>query len=239
MRLLLSCCLLLVSAGLANAQQTISDPNAQVRTVEAFSSIAVSSGIDLYLTPGETETVVVSASEDKYRDKIITKVENGVLKIYYDWKNNIQINWNSRRVMKAYVSYKTLEKLSAGGGSDVFVVNGTIKQTNLNVSLSGGSDFKGRLEVDKLVFAQSGGSDSDISGTAKTASISISGGSDMDAYSLTVADCTVNASGGSDVSVTVTNKLTASASGGSDISYKGDCELAKSASGGGSVKKRS
>jgi hypothetical protein len=238
MRKLFAFSFLLLGAGMAQAQQTVNDPNAQVRNVGSFTSISVSSGVDLYLSPGETETVVVSASEEKYRDKIMTVVENGTLKIYYDWKSNIQINWGSNKKLKAYVSFKTLQKLSASGGSDVSATTGVIKQPSLELSLSGGSDFQGRVETDQLKVSQSGGSDSDIRGSATKATINISGGSDMDGYELKVNDCTVNASGGSDISITVSGNFTANASGGSDISYKGDCALTKNSSGGSSVRKR-
>ena len=71
----------------AAAQKTIRDANAQKRNVSGFHAIEVSGGIDLYLSQGE-EAVAVSAAKDEYRDKIITEVKNGVLKIWFDWKNN-------------------------------------------------------------------------------------------------------------------------------------------------------
>lgn len=197
-------------------------------------------GIDLYITPGETETVVVSASEEKYRDKITTTVENGILKISYDWKSNIRISWNGgNKRLKAFVSFKTLEKLNGSGGSDVYVRNGVIKQNSLSMSFSGGSDFKGAIDVQSLDLDVSGGSDAKVSGRAAKASIDASGGSDVDGYELAIDECTAHASGGSDINVTVNKKLTAHASGGSDIYYKGECDLTKSASGGSDVKKRS
>ncbi len=65
------------------AQKTINDPNAEKRNVSGFHAVEVSGGIDLYLSQGD-EAVAVSAVETKYRDKIIAKVVDGVLKIYYE-----------------------------------------------------------------------------------------------------------------------------------------------------------
>jgi len=76
----------------ASAQKTINDANAEKRNVSGFHAIEVSGGIDLYLSQGD-EAVAVSASKDEYRAKIKTEVKDGVLKIWFDWKSNLRIDW--------------------------------------------------------------------------------------------------------------------------------------------------
>ena len=228
---------LLIVIGLittASAQKTINDANAQKRNVPGFHAIEVSGGIDLYLSQGD-EAVAVSASKDEYRDKIITEVKDGVLKIWFDWKSNIRIDWSNRK-LKAYVSFKNLDVLEASGGSDV-IVDGTIKTTKLNMGISGGSDFKGKVESDDLKINASGGSDVDISGKAARLTIDASGGSDFSGYDFAADICNVEASGGSDVHVTVNKELSANASGGSDVYYKGSGLIRDLKTGGGSIKK--
>jgi len=68
------------------AQQTINDQNATVRDVKGFHGVRVSTGIKLILTQGTTETVAVSADKPEERERIRTVVENGILKIYYDYE---------------------------------------------------------------------------------------------------------------------------------------------------------
>jgi Putative auto-transporter adhesin, head GIN domain len=218
--------ILVFGAGMAIAQQddmVVKDKNAQVRTISgSFSAIKVSNSIDLYLTKGNEETVVVSASEDGYRDKIKTELDNGTLKIYYDnpnygWKSG---NYTNKK-LRAYVSFKTLNKLTASGACDVYV-KGVIKTNDLSLNLSGSSDFKGNIAVENLVINQNGSSDAKIGGTAVNVSIELSGASDVNAYDLIAENCKVRASGASDVSITVNKELTANASGASDINYKGN-----------------
>jgi len=211
---------LLVITGLitaASAQKTINDANAQKRNVSGFHAIEVSGGIDLYLSQGE-EAVAVSAAKDEYRDKIITEVKDGVLKIYFESKN-VKIDWGNRK-MKAYVSFKNLDRLEGSGGSDISI-DGSIKVSKLEMEISGGSDFDGKVETDELKIHASGGSDVDISGKAARLTIDASGGSDFKGYDLASDICNVEASGGSDVHVTVNKELSANASGGSDVYYKG------------------
>ena len=235
MKKIIFCFCLLMSASLLFAQKTIYDANAILREGKGYTAIEVSDGIDLFISYGD-EAIAVSASEDKYRDKIKTVVENGVLKISYDEKG---FSWNTKRNLKAYVSFKKLAALSASGGSDI-VVEGSIKTDNLDIDISGGCDFKGRVEVNKLTVDQSGGSDVDISGKATKVIINASGGSDFNGYSLVTDFCDAEASGGSDIEITANKEINAKATGASDISYKGSASLIGTKSSGASnVSKKS
>lgn len=218
----------------ATAQKTINDANAQKRNVSGFHAIEVSGGIDLYLSQGE-EAVAVSALKEEYRDKIMTEVKDGILKIWYQSSSNIRMDWGSRK-LKAYVSFKSLDRLKGSGGSDISV-DGSIKVAKLAVEISGGSDFDGKVETDDLDIQASGGSDVDISGKAEKLTIDASGGSDFKGYELASDICNVEASGGSDVHVTVNKELSASASGGSDVYYKGTGLIRELKTSGASIKK--
>lgn len=227
---------LMITAGFA--QKTINDPNAEVRNVSGFHAIEVGGGIDLYLSNGN-EAVAISAKNKEDRDRIKTEVKDGVLKIYFEWKKGMNFNINGGRALKAYVSYKTLERLSASGGSDVNV-DGTIKSNKFKLDISGGSDFSGKIDASELDVDMSGGSDADISGTVGTIVIDASGGSDFNGYDLVSEVCTINASGGSDIDITVNKELSAEASGASDVSWRGKATVKKvRASGAGSVSHRS
>ena len=184
----------------AFGQKTINDPNAEKRQVPSFTGIDIGGGIDLYLSQGE-EAVAVSASEAKYRDKIRTEVENGILHIWFDANSNFHVEWGNRK-LKAYVSFKNLDQLEGSGGSDIKV--------------------EGTITVSKLSLDASGGSDVNISGTAKELTVDASGGSDFKGYELITDNSTVDASGGSDIYITVNKELNATSSGGSDIHYKGN-----------------
>jgi Putative auto-transporter adhesin, head GIN domain len=232
-KLLLIITVLVFSTG-AQAQK-INDANAEKRNVSGYHAVEVSGGIDLYLSEGE-ESVAISASETKHRDRIKTEVKNGVLKIWYEYNSNVKIDWGNRK-MKAYVSYKILDKLRASGGSDVLVY-GAIKSPSLKVDVSGGSDFEGKVEANNLTIGASGGSDVRISGTAKQLGIDASGGSDFKGYELAADICNLQASGGSDVYITINKELIADASGGSDVHYKGAGLIREiKSSGSSSIKK--
>ncbi len=227
---------MVICALAVNAQKTINDVNAERRTVKSFHAIKISGGIDLYISEGD-EALAVSARDAETRSYIKTEVVDGVLKIWFEWKNGRNIFMSSNKQLKAYVSYKKLNALSASGGCDV-IVDGTISQTNLTINISGGSDFKGKVSVQDLKVECSGGSDVDIAGKASKLTIEVSGGSDFNGYDLVTESTLVEASGGSDVEITVNKDLNAKASGGSDVFYRGSASLSEvRSSGSSSVKK--
>lgn len=217
----------------------INDANAAPREVGSFRSIEVSDAIDVYLVQADEEGLAVSASEEKYRDQIITRVDNGVLRISYGTKK-VNINFNSdRKKLRVYVSFKNLERITANGSSDIRVKQ-VLKAERLNVQLSGASDFIGQVDVNELNFNQSGSSDAVVTGRAGSLAVGVSGSSDFVGLDLVVDKCIAHASGSSDVSITVEKELMIHASGSSDIVYKGAAVITKmNTSGSSSVSKKS
>lgn len=219
------------------AQKTIHDPNAEVRNVNGFNAVKVSTGIDLYLSAGE-ETVVVSGSTTEDRADIVTKVEDGVLKISYNWKDSKnKLSLNRGKALRAYVSYKVLNAIMASSGSDVFI-DGSITGDKLSISVSSGSDLKGKVTIKNLVVQASGGSDVMLSGWAERAKIEVSGGSDFEGYDFQADIADVEASGGSDVTITVNKDLNVRSNGASDVFYKGKAVIKEISTGGASSVKK-
>lgn len=216
------------------SQKTINDPNAQVRNVGQFNAIVVSSSIDLFLSQSSTAAVAVSANDLKYRDEITTEVRNNTLYIGFKSKGS---DWGNKN-LRAYVAATTLNRIEASGACDV-KVEGGFKATDLEIELSGSSDFKGMVTATNLRLSGSGSSDFIISGSTTNVRIDISGASDVKGFDLVADYCEASASGASDVNITVNKELKVKASGASDISYKGNGVVKEvSTSGASDVKKK-
>jgi len=195
--------------------------------VKSFNSVTVSSGIDLYLTQGNSESLTLKASSDLLENVVIEqKGSNLTIKMKEG------IHWGSmfkNQSIKAYLNFKTLAALTASGGSDVFS-QGQIKAGKFALRSSGGSDVKLNLICTDIELQTSGGSDVALTGKAENMILQTSGGSDVDAYGFVVEYAKVSASGGSDANINVTKGLEAGASGGSDVHYKGNASLKKTSS---------
>jgi hypothetical protein len=219
----------------SRAQQTIvHDANAELRPVKGYHGVEVSNAIDLYLSQGDVETVAVSAKDIKWRDRIVTEVVNGILRIRLEGKG-----WAvGNNKLKAYVSFTTLDQIKASGASDVYV-DGVIVGGQLSLELSGASDFKGAVKVGSLLVDQSGASDAHITGvvSGKT-TIRSSGASDVKGYDLVTDDCDVHASGASDIRITINKELSADLSGASSVYYRGEGVIRESHSSGASNVKK-
>lgn len=201
------------------------------REVSDFEAIEVSHGIDVYLTMGSKEELEVEAPED-LMEELITEVKGGKLRIYFDRT----INWNNKTTI--HVKAKKIKRISTSGGSDLVGEN-ILKSKNLYLETSGGSDIKLEVDVKKLEANTSGGSDIEISGYAGHVQATSSGGSDLKAFDLTTLVANLEASGGSDIKITVEDELQARASGGADIEYMGNPQKVNINSGTSSdIKKR-
>jgi hypothetical protein len=200
------------------AQAMTEKSGTQNRKTASFHGISVSSGIDLYLTQGNTEEVVVKADPDII-DDVVTEVEGGVLRIYMKKKFN---NWSWNGDRKVYVTFDDLTRLDVSAGADAEAEN-AFKLDELKISVSSGAD----LEIDDLTAESvwldtSSGSDAEVSGRVVNFEGSSSSGSDLSCAGLVAENCKVSASSGSDAEVHATKQLKANASSGGDVRYKGN-----------------
>ncbi len=227
----------LLSTHAQNEKNLVVDANAEVRNVSGFTSIEVSGSIDLYISQGNEEAVAISATTDEIKGRIRTEVRSGILHIYLDAKGLNWKRWTNHK-MKAYVTYKSLERLEASGASNIKTTD-PIKGNELHIELSGASDFTGEIMVTKFRLSASGASNIKISGTADNAAFDANGACSIHGYDLKTDICKVDASGASNIRITVNKELNAIASGGSTIFYRGTGLIRDiSSSGGASIKRR-
>jgi|GEM_PF-203584 len=188
----------------------------QERNVPAFTGIEVQSGIDLFITQGTKQSVIIEA-EENLQDLITTEVTGPTLQVYVKKGTNI---WRSQG-MKAYITVTDLKSVSVSGGGDV-ASQSLIKTGDIEINISGGGDLKFDLEAGRTSCTLSGGGDAHISGTASDCKLTISGGGDLELKAgLRSLDATV--SGGGDVTIATeekSDKIEITVSGGGDLNLK-------------------
>ena len=220
--------------------QQINDANAEPREAKNFHAIKVSNAFDVYLTQGNEEAVAVSANDDEIKQHIVVEVDGGVLIIRIEGEKKFWKTWKGNKKLKAYVAFKSLDKIAASGACDIHLMN-TLKSENLVVDFSGASDLEGKLEINNTLDVElSGASDLKVSGSASQLKARLSGACDFKGYDLVTDYCDITASGASGVDITVNKELSAKVSGASDINYKGTGLIRDlKSSGASSIKKRS
>ncbi|MGC4036533.1 MAG: head GIN domain-containing protein [Chitinophagaceae bacterium] len=220
--------------------QQINDENAEPREAKNFHALKVSNAFDVYLTQGTEEAVAVSANDAEIKQHIVVEVDGGVLIIRIEAEKKFWKAWKGNKKLKAYVSFKSLDKIAASGACDIHLMN-TLKSENLVVDFSGASDLDGKVEINNTLDVElSGASDLKISGSASQLKARLSGACDMKGYDLVTDYCDISASGASGVDITVNKELSATVSGASDINYRGTGMIRDlKSSGASSIKKRS
>ncbi len=216
---------------------TLNAQTTENREVTDFNAISVSTGIIAELTQGEINSLSISVSDVKYLPYLKTVVENGTLKIYVEYKEKKM--WNKQdknRKIKAFVTYKAINKLTAGSGAIVNTKN-AITSPALALDISSGAQFNGEVKVTDLSADQSSGAISKFTGTAVNTTVDMSSGAVCTANNFTSENAILTASSGAVLKMGVTKMLTAKASSGGTINYKGNPTLDKNTSSGGVVSK--
>lgn len=222
--------------GLFAQDKVISDANAEKRAISSFHAVKVSDGIILTLKQGNEEAVAVSASETKYRDRIKTEVVNGVLKIYYDI-NLLKDLKNDNKQLKAYVSFKSLDRIDASSGSKS-KVESTLTAPDFHLNVSSGAKFEGAVDATSINANLSSGGKCTLSGKAEKLEVDANSGGHFYGYDLVINKCDANANSGGQIEITVEKELSANAHSGGGILYKGQgTTINISTHSGGRVKK--
>ena len=155
MKKIVNLVLFAASFSAAIAQKTVNDPNAEKRNVSGFHGIDVATGINLVLTKGDIEEVAVSASKTEYRDKIITEVKNGILEIHYETRLGAINKKKESKDLKAYVSYKSLDKLDVTSGAEV-EINGVLTSASFTLQANTGGLVNGALSAARIALTSTG-----------------------------------------------------------------------------------
>lgn len=120
--------------------------NGEARNVGEFSGISVSTGVNVVFKQEGPTSVKVIADADKLQ-YIITKVENGILKVYVDNKGEKNVRF---RNLSVNVSSPRMDNIKASSGANINVVN-SIKENNLNIEVSSGANVKGDFKISNAV----------------------------------------------------------------------------------------
>ena len=219
------------------AQKTYNDPNVEKRTTGSFHGIEVGTGVELMLSEGSTEEIAVSASKPEFRDKLVTEVKNGILKIHYESQVGAINRTRENKNLKAYVSYKTLDILNANTGAEV-KINGILKSASLDMEVNTGALVNGEVNVTTLKLKQNTGSKVTLTGKADKLEVEGDTGSKFKGDDLSTSSCLAKVSTGAQVSVRAEKELEAKANTGGNVRYKGNAtQVDIKTNTGGSVSK--
>ncbi|KXH78742.1 DUF4252 domain-containing protein [Chryseobacterium kwangjuense] len=214
--------------------------NGEARNVGEFSGISVSTGVNVVFKQESPASVKVIADADKLQ-YIVTKVENGILKVYVDNKGTKNLRFKN---LSVNISAPRMNSIKASSGANFNVVN-SIRENNLVIDASSGANVKGDFKIsntidvgissganiragmtaETLMVKASSGSNGSIEGKASSGMIDISSGALLKADNLKMDHLEAEATSGGNLSVNVSAKLKVKASSGGLVKYKGRPEI--------------
>jgi hypothetical protein len=183
----------------------------QEEAITGFEKLDVSNGFQVDASQGDSFSVVIRI-DDNLVERLQVVKEGNTLKI--GLKPGLSYNI-LRATLEADVTMPELTGLDLSGGS-----HGTVT---------------GFESTSALVLDLSGGSHAVLTGSAGDVTIDASGGSEADLSGFSVADASVESSGGSEVTVNASGRLDVDASGGSRVYYLGSPTLGTIEQSGGST----
>ncbi len=201
------------------------------REAGRFTGVRVSTGIDVYLKQGNSESITVEADENLH-EYILTEIKDGVLHVY------TEVNIREAEMKRVYVTIEDIRSIRASSAGDV-VGEMPLKTESIELSASSAGDIKLEVYADNIEVNISSSGDITLSGQANSLKADLSSAGDLNAFNLEVKEAEISASSAGDADVNVAERITARASSAGDINYRGNPEYvnAHSSSAGGIHKK--
>jgi uncharacterized protein YxeA len=192
-----------------------------------FTGLRVSTGIDVYLSQGDNESITLEADENLH-EYILTEIKNNTLHIYTD------ANIRSAERKRVYVTMNEIRSISTSSAGDV-IGETPVRSDELRLSASSAGDIKLEVYADRVDTDISSSGDVTLNGEADFLEADLSSAGDLNAYNLIVREADVSVSSAGNADINVTERLTAKASSAGDVNYKGNPEYvdAHSSSAGG------
>jgi hypothetical protein len=193
------------------------DVTKQKRSVDSFEKVNVTRGLNVYISQGENQKLVVEADENLL-DYIETDVEDNTL--------NVTTTAFIRRSksLKVFIVVTDLKEVKATAGSNVNSEE-NIECGDLDISGSAGSNIYLQINADDIDVSASSGSNITLEGNANNSKLKASSGSNVKAEALEVNGCEAKTSSGANIWIKVKNEMDGHASSGGNIFYYGNPKM--------------
>jgi hypothetical protein len=224
----------LLSGCVVNIQDSITGNGhvvKQSRDVSDFNKIKVGSGIDVFLTQGDTYTLEVEADEN-LQSWIRTEVSGNELHVFTE--KSIRF----AKTKKVYVTCKTLERIEISSAGDVTGVT-PFKTDKLDIEMSSAGDLKFEVEANEIGISLSSAGNAYLKGKTNILKADLSSAGDLNAFDLIAKTGEVSVSSAGNARVYITDEASFRSSSAGDIDYRGEPRIREiRTSSAGSVNKK-
>lgn len=195
----------------------------------AFDGFVIEGSMDVVLTYGETQLVIVE-TDDNILSLIDIEVYNGLCHI--DYRPNTSINNVHTRI---YITLPLIKEINIAGSGDVLTSNSFENQDVLEIIIGGSGDVAIEFYGNELEVEIIGSGDIDLAGSVDKNSIIISGSGDIDAFDLSTNITDIRIYGSGNTRCFVNDELDVTIGGSGNIYYKGFPTISQNIYGSGRI----
>lgn len=185
-----------------------------------YDALEISNDFNAFIKFSDTEEKIEVEANDNLHQHIIIKMINGKLSI----KLKNLINVRGKEVLNLYITTRKIIDFKASGDSNITLENELISP-NINIEVTGDSNFAGAITTSNLKILARGDSKVDVYGNADDLNAILQGDSKLDDYDLLVKDLKIKLSGDSTAHLSVSESIDVDASGDSYLYYKGEATI--------------
>jgi hypothetical protein len=208
-------------------------PKREVRNLDVFSEIDLSTAADVKLTQGTLQKFEIEGPTCDL-ENIVTKVSGSRLTI----ENEQNLMWGNRNKVVIYITVQDVNSLSISGSGSI-IAQTSVNTTDLRLNISGsGSIVISNLKAVNTRSSIAGSGSIELAGTEKMDKhkIDIAGSGDIKAKDIPTSIAEVDIAGSGNCYLNVLEKLKASIAGSGDIYYLGRPAIESSTAGSGKIK---
>lgn len=219
-KILLSLFTIISIAGFAQWQTITGNGNQQkeTRQVTAFSGISLSGSMNVQLTYGNADNIVVEGDENLL-PYIETKVEDGNLII----RTKDRVGLKTKNKLMVYVSLTKLTALKVSGSGNISGSGDFSNDGETSIALSGSGNINLAMNsFRETKIAISGSGNVILKGkSSNNIDATISGSGNIDCSNVVCDDVSAHVSGSGNIKVFANKSIDAKVSGSGNIYYKG------------------
>lgn len=187
------------------------------RQTDSFDRLKVSSGIDVFITQGDVESIKVIADENLI-EYIRTEIFDNTLNI------TTKAIIRKAESKEVHLVYKNLTEIDISSAGDVEGKN-RMKTDELDLDLSSAGDLLLDVEAISIDCNISSAGNAKLSGTVDVLDADLSSAGDLYAWDLVARKAHVNASSAGNARICATEEVDLNASSAGDIYYRGDPKI--------------
>lgn len=188
----------------------------ETRNVGSFHGVETSGSIDIEISSGDNFSVSVE-NDENILPVVITKVEDGILNVYY--KENTSINNDHAKV---YIKVPSLDKIISSGSANIIITDVVKNNHEIEINVAGSGDIKGGVDAPKISASIGGSGNISLSGRTKDLDAKIGGSGDLNCSDLQSENASVSIAGSGNAHVFASVHLKANTVGSGDIYYRGN-----------------